>query len=144
MDVFGKGTAEPSRPLLPPGTCWICDNSPTQSEEKVIDTRRNSRAGGIQSHESVRKYICESCAREHGAAIGMVSPEEYAEAEAAIRDKDFELIALRERLEAAESRTVNVVPVADIDNLVQTAVTAGLASLRPVVKSSAPVPPPSE
>lgn len=77
MDVFGAGTEEGSRPLLPPGLCWICDQSPTQEAIKVIDTRRNARPGGPLVHESVRKYICEDCIVELGHAIGMVSADKY-------------------------------------------------------------------
>jgi hypothetical protein len=119
MDVFGRGTDEPSRPLLPPGICWICENSPQQEGMKVIDTRRNARAGGSMSHEAVRKYICEPCARECGSAVGMVTPEEYAEAEAEIKDQSFTLIALNERLEAAEAGQVKVVSVKDIEDAYQ-------------------------
>ena len=119
MDVFGKGTDEPSRPLLPPGTCWVCENSPQQEGMKVIDTRRNTRAGGSMSHESVRKYICEPCARELGGAVGMVSPEEFAEVKQELGDSKFELISFRERLEAAEAGQVKVVSVKDIEALLK-------------------------
>lgn len=109
MDVFGRGTDEPSRPLLPPGICWVCENSPQQEGMKVIDTRRNARAGGSMSHEAVRKYICEPCARELGGAVGMVSPEEAAELKQAKTQAEFEAISLAERLEAAEAGQVKVV-----------------------------------
>lgn len=75
MDVFGYGTEEGTRPLLPPGTCWICENSPQQEAMKVIDTRRNSRPEN--RGQSERKYVCEPCAKELGAAVGQVSAEEY-------------------------------------------------------------------
>jgi hypothetical protein len=98
MEVFGKGTPEGVRPLLPPGTCWICDQSPDQEGYRVIDTRRNARPGGPQVHESVRKYICEPCARQMGGAMGMVSPEEGAELRASIEELQ-EMVTEREMAE---------------------------------------------
>lgn len=145
MDVFGKGTDEPSRPLLPPGTCWICDSSPTQEAEKVIDTRRNARPGGPTVHESVRKYICEGCAVELGLAVGMVPSEEHAELKQAHADAEFDAIALRERLEAAEAGQLKVVDVREVT----AAIMPMLANLKSEVRVRATsgksdVPPPVE
>jgi hypothetical protein len=53
---------------------------------KVIDTRRNTKAGGALSHLSNRIYICEPCAREMGAAMGQVSPEVYDRAVEALHE----------------------------------------------------------
>lgn len=109
MDVFGKGTDEPSRPLLPPGMCWICDSSPTQEAEKVIDTRRNARPGGPTVHESVRKYICEGCARDMGKAMGMVDGEKYADAVAEVGALERALLDARAKLVEALDSQMRVV-----------------------------------
>jgi len=55
---------------------------------KVIDTRRNTRAGGALSHLSNRIYICEPCAREMGGAMGQVSPEVYDRAVEALHESE--------------------------------------------------------
>jgi hypothetical protein len=123
MDVFGKGTAEPSRPLLPPGECWICEQSPTQSVQRVIDTRRNTRAGGALSHESVRKYVCESCAVEMGAAMGMVPEAQYDEAIAAGRKLEAEVAELQGELALAQNAQTRVVSVDELET--------ALAALKP-------------
>lgn len=114
MDVFGRGTEEGSRPLLPPGECWICEQSPTQEAIRVIDTRRNARPGGPLVHESVRKYICEDCVTELGQALGMVKADEYALlqsiADSAIEQRDRAEAALAE----AESNQTKVVDVREV------------------------------
>lgn len=109
MDVFGKGTAEPSRPLLSPGVCWICDQSPIQEEYRVIDTRRNTQAGGAMSHLSNRKYICEPCALEMGGAMGMVSPEEAATLDANAKDFYDRMVEAQDELEQVRSQQLRVV-----------------------------------
>lgn len=114
MDVFGKGTDEPSRPLLPPGTCWICSNSPQQEAVKVIDTRRNTRAAGPQSHASTRIYVCEPCVVELGEAMGLVKRDEYESAVDKLRDADLELSRVRNDLEEARASQVRVVDAKEL------------------------------
>lgn len=134
MDVFGKGTIEGTRPLLPPGTCWVCEQSPSQEAERVIDTRRNSRAGGSLSHESVRKYICESCATEMGGAMGMVSADEHAEVVAESTRQTYDLAALHDRLQVAESAQVKVAPVEEFLSVLR----EELAALKPKPRTTKP------
>ena len=88
-------------PLLPPGVCWICDQSPIQDEYRVIDTHRNARPGGAATHESVRKYICEPCAREMGGAMGMVSHEDHLEVIDEVEELEAELRRVRDQRDAA-------------------------------------------
>jgi hypothetical protein len=109
VDVFGRGTAEPSRPLLTPGICWVCENSPQQEGMKVIDTRRNARAGGSMSHEAVRKYVCEPCARELGAAMGMVSEDKYLNALTYHEIASKRVNELEDELERVRSQQTQVV-----------------------------------
>jgi hypothetical protein len=111
MDVFGKGTDEPSRPLLPPGTCWVCENSPQQEGMKVIDTRRNARAGGSMSHESVRKYVCEPCARELGAAVGMITPEEHEQILDVAEGRREAMLVQAQQLEEARASQTRVISI---------------------------------
>lgn len=115
MDVFGKGTDEPSRPLLSPGVCWICEQSPIQEEYRVIDTRRNTQAGGSMSHLSNRKYICEPCALEMGGAMGMVKASDH---EALLQDNadlSASVTRLTHELEVARTHQPRVLTVADVE-----------------------------
>jgi hypothetical protein len=112
-----------SRPLLPPGTCWICDQSPQQDEYRVIDTRRNARPGGPTTHESVRKYICEPCAREMGDAIGMVAWERHVSVVDALASTRETVAHTEYALSKAEAAQTRVVSEAEI-----------LAALKDVVR----------
>jgi hypothetical protein len=127
VDVFGKGTDEPSRPLLPPGTCWVCENSPQQEAMKVIDTRRNSRAGGVSKAVSERKYVCEPCAKELGQAVGQVSAEEFA----LVNENASHLADLYQQatydLEQAQKSQTRVVSADEIADVVSETVRAELA-----------------
>ena len=118
MDVFGFGTEEGSRPLLPPGLCWVCDNSPTQEAEKVIDTRRNSRPGPHAIHTTERKYVCESCAKELGKAIGLIGRDEFDKVVDELRDASLERDRLQARLERAESEQVRVIGADEVAALI--------------------------
>lgn len=130
MDVFGYGTDEPSRPLLPPGTCWICDQSPQQEAMKVIDTRRNSRAekNGI----SERKYICEPCAVEMGKAMGQVSAEVYEDQRRALAESQDLIVHISQQRDDARSSQTQVVSVDSLKELLQHAVdTASVVAAEP-------------
>jgi hypothetical protein len=127
MEVFGKGTPEGVRPLLPPGTCWICDQSPDQEGYRVIDTRRNARPGGPQVHESVRKYICEPCARQMGGAMGMVPQEAIESARDFARKLQHEASDLRAELDRTRGQQVRVVAADEIADVVSETVRAELA-----------------
>ena len=138
--IFGKGTEHGTRPLLPPGVCWICDQSPIQEEYRVIDTHRNARPGGPQVHESVRKYICEPCAREMGAAMGMVDGDEHA---VVVENRDHlsdQLIQAYRDLDDARASQTRVVIADEIADVVSETVRAELAKARPKpVKTSVTV-----
>lgn len=114
-------------PLLPPGVCWICDQSPIQEEYRVIDTHRNARPGGPQVHESVRKYICEPCAREMGGAMGMVPPETHATTSALLAETNREVLELRNELDAERERKVRVIAADEIADVVSATVRDELA-----------------
>ena len=114
IDVFGKGTAEPSRPLLPPGICWVCSNSPQQEAMKVIDTRRNTQAGGTLSHASNRIYVCEPCIDQLAGALGFVPRDEYESVVDKLRDSDLELSRVQTDLREAQSSQVRVVSADDV------------------------------
>lgn len=101
--------------------------SPIQEEHRVIDTRRNARPGGPTSHASVRKYICEPCAREMGAAMGMVDGDAFEAVQAdrlAYHKREQELEA---ELAAARSSQVRVVVADEIADVVSQTVRAELA-----------------
>lgn len=112
IDVFGFGTDEPTRPLLPPGLCWICENSPQQEAMKVIDTRRNSRPEN--RGQSERKYVCEPCAKELGAAVGQVSAEHAAHTGSVLQDFADENQRLRNDLAYAQTQQHKVVDPAAV------------------------------
>lgn len=114
MDVFGYGTDEPTRPLLPPGLCWICENSPQQEAMKVIDTRRNSRPEN--RGQSERKYVCEPCAKELGQAVGQVSAEEHLRLTSEHAQLSNDLESALDRLRVAELGQPVVV---DIDQVIE-------------------------
>lgn len=140
MDVFGKGTDEPSRPLLSPGVCWICEQSPIQEEYRVIDTRRNTQAGGSMSHLSNRKYICEPCALEMGGAMGMVPAERAAVLETEVRQLAADNVSLASQLETARAQQPRVLTVADVEaslsSVVSETVRAELAKKVPAKKAA--------
>lgn len=80
---------------------------------KVIDTRRNSRPEN--RGQSERKYVCEPCAKELGAAVGQVSAEKHQrmwdhrdELGKAYNDVQLELESVR----AQQTRVVSVEEVA--------------------------------
>ncbi len=127
MEIFGKGTVYGTRPLLEPGVCWICDQSPIQEEFRVIDTMRNARPGGPMTHQSVRKYICEPCAREMGAAMGMVHEDEHAAVEAELADTRESLDRVNEKLDAARKSQVRVIAADEIADVVSQTVRDELA-----------------
>lgn len=136
MDVFGYGTDEPSRPLLPPGLCWICDNSPTQSAEKVIDTRRNSRPGPHAIHTTERKYVCGGCATDLGKAVGMVPGDDLRAVARDLHAAEDRAAHLAADLAAARESQTRVVPADDIAALVR----AEVAKLKPKPAAKASVP----
>jgi hypothetical protein len=142
MDVFGKGTEEGTRPLLPPGDCWICANSPQQEEMKVIDTRRNTQAGGTLSHASNRIYICEPCVLQLGQALGMASAVETEAAQTAGRALEEQVAQLEGELALARNEQHRVVSADTVGEIVR----AELAKLKPatVRKPATPKVTPSE
>lgn len=141
MEVFGKGTPHGVRPMLAPGTCWICDMAPIQEEMKVIDTRRNARPGGPTSHASVRKYICESCALEMGGAMGMIGYATEADFRKTIDDLNQGNRHLMNELESARASQVRVVPADEIADVVSETVRAELAkTVKPAPKKRAASP----
>lgn len=135
MDVFGYGTEEGSRPLLPPGTCWICDQSPQQEAMKVIDTRRNSRAGGVSHGASERKYICQPCAEEMGKAMGQVSESDHQAVVGVATELQQTVSDLRYELEQTQGQQTRVVEANDLKRMLAEAVKAGQDSVRVVPKA---------
>jgi hypothetical protein len=144
MDVFGRGTGEPSRPLLNPGICFICENSPSQEEIKVIDTRREFNPNCL-TKLSGRKYVCESCATEMGQAVGMVSRDEHLDTVAEVEDLESSLGRVNARLDEAVSSQHRVVSFDElkpgIESIVSETVRTELAkkvpARKPVTKSEA-------
>lgn len=126
MDVFGKGTDEPSRPLLSPAVCFICENSPSQDAHRVIDTRREFNPEAL-TRLSGRKYICEPCATEMGGAMGLVSPEQYSR----VRDERDatmgDLVVVSAKLARAEESQVHVVAVNEIVDVISETVRVELS-----------------
>lgn len=81
---------------------------------KVIDTRRNTQAGGTLSHASNRIYICEPCATECGEAIGLVKRAEFESVVDKLRDADLKLKRTEEDLEEARTQQTRVLSLADV------------------------------
>jgi hypothetical protein len=113
MDVFGYGTEEGSRPLMSPAICFICENSPTQEAERVIDTTREFNPECL-TRLSGRKYVCEGCATEMGRAMGQVSVRQYEEVVAELRSMEDITISLAEKLDAARDEQHVVVDAKEL------------------------------
>jgi len=141
MDVFGKGTLEPSRPLLPPGTCWTCANSPQQEAMKVIDTRRNTQAGGALSHASNRIYICEPCVIQLGKALGMASAAEHESVVQSVGGWGARVAELEVELEDARAQQHRVVDPTEILAQIEkwkTAPSSTASARKPAAKTVVP------
>lgn len=106
----------------------------------MIDTRRNTQAGGSLSHLSNRKYICESCAVEMGEAMGQVSEEKYDEAIEAGRVLEAEVAELQGALELAQNEQHKVVSLADVvaSLAVDSRTTKPPATRKPAAPKAAP------
>lgn len=90
---------------------------------KVIDTRRNSRAGGVSHAASERKYICEPCASELGAAVGMLSKGLYDAVVQDLHVTQQNAVDLQAKLDEARTQQTRVVNVSDLEE--------ALAALKP-------------
>lgn len=134
MDVFGKGTDEPSRPLLSPAVCFICENNPSQEEHRVIDTRREFNPEAL-TRLSGRKYICEPCATEMGSAMGMVSATDYTAVVDDLRLSELNELQLISELDAERDLKVRVVAAAEVAEAVGEMLREELAK---TVKPAAP------
>jgi hypothetical protein len=104
--------------LLTPAICFLCENSPQQEAMKVVDTRREFNPQGL-SALSGRKYFCQGCCEDLGAAMGMVKKEELLverayriEAEAQVVELEGELIDARTQ----QNRVVAVDEISDYLN----------------------------
>lgn len=80
----------------------------------MIDTRRNTQAGGSLSHASVRIYVCEPCAVELGEAMGLVKRDEYESVVDKLRDSDLELARVKHDLAEAQDAQTRVVDADEI------------------------------
>lgn len=126
MDVFGYGTDEVSRPLLSPAICFICENSPTQEAQKVIDTTREFNPECL-TRLSGRKYVCGACAEELGKAVGMVSQAQFATVEQMLIETSASVVALNDQVEEALATQTRVVSTDEIADAVSEVIRAELA-----------------
>jgi hypothetical protein len=81
---------------------------------KVIDTRRNTQAGGALSHVSTRKYVCEPCVKQLGEAMGMVSAEVHAQVACDGSDAMADCVKLAHELSEAREAQTRVVDADEI------------------------------
>jgi hypothetical protein len=110
---------------------------------QVIDTRRNSRAGGVSKAVSERKYICEPCAKELGQAVGLVPAEDHSRTVEALATSERLGLQLERDLSEARSQQSRVVNADEIADVVSETIRAELAksvkkaSVKPAAKPSA-------
>jgi hypothetical protein len=85
---------------LAPSICFICEGAP--ATERAIDTGR-SFITHVPTKLTGRKYICESCAREFGKAIGLVDGSELDAARGAVEEAASRLIESELRVQQLEA-----------------------------------------
>jgi hypothetical protein len=125
LDVFGKGIE--IRPLKAPGICFICEATPVQDSERVINTMRIFSPGPLTNLNGT-KYVCESCAHDLGVSIGLVDPEVHQEAsdrvallEAELKDATDRVAAFSALESAVAALTVATTPAPTPDPVVDPA-----------------------
>jgi len=83
---------------MSPAICFICENSPTQEAERVIDTTREFNPECL-TRLSGRKYVCEGCATEMGRAMGQVSYESFVDLTEQAAESAVEVEGLKAEVE---------------------------------------------
>lgn len=100
LDVFGAGIEV--RPLKEPGICFICEATPQQDVERVVNTMRYFTPGPI-TKLSGTKYVCEGCATDLGKSMGLVDRDQYDDVCDLVSSLTQEIIEKDRKLSALES-----------------------------------------
>src|SRR6266566_1750403 len=95
--------------LLPPSVCIICESSPGENAEKVIDTLKVLNTGTFSTSNG-RKYVCEQCGSTFAKLLGF---EKGADVEKAKVDKEVAESALANFKAHAKEIADAIVELAD-------------------------------